>query len=98
MSFVLKPVRTPFYELSQTLAAEFAGSRCLRMHIDCSETEDILVYPYFKDTLLGIIQGNPDFPVMERKRILRRVGEAIQELHAFDWIHIGASSTICTSN
>ncbi|KAH6723144.1 kinase-like domain-containing protein [Leptodontidium sp. MPI-SDFR-AT-0119] len=66
--FVLKPVRRPFYELSRTLAAEFAGSRRLRMHIDCNEIEDILVYPYFRDTLLGIIQNDPDFPTTERKK------------------------------
>ncbi|KAL5329987.1 hypothetical protein ACEPPN_003509 [Leptodophora sp. 'Broadleaf-Isolate-01'] len=86
--FVLKPVRRPFYELSRTLAAELAGSRRLRMHIDCNEIEDILVYPYFRDTLLGIIQNDPDFPTTERKKILQRVGEAIQELHARDWVHI----------
>ncbi|KAH9220257.1 kinase-like domain-containing protein [Leptodontidium sp. 2 PMI_412] len=66
----------------------FAGSRRLRMHIDCNEIEDILVYPYFRDTLLGIIQNDPDFPTTERKKILQRVGEAIQELHARDWVHI----------
>ncbi|KAK0111174.1 hypothetical protein ONS95_001550 [Cadophora gregata] len=87
-SFVLKRVRKHFYELSQTLAAEFAGSRRLRMHIDCSEREDILVYPYYRETLLDIIQSDPDFPITERKKILQRVGEAIQELHARDWIHI----------
>jgi tRNA A-37 threonylcarbamoyl transferase component Bud32 len=69
------------------------------MHVDCNETEDVLVYPFFKDTLLGIIQNDPDFPAMERKKILQRVGEAIQELHAKDWIHIGAPpSTIRKSN
>ncbi|KAF2433944.1 kinase-like protein [Tothia fuscella] len=86
--FVRKPVRKPFYELSRTLAGEFAGSRRLRIHIDCNETEDILVYPFFRDTLLGIIQNDPDFPATERKKILRRVGEAIQELHSKDWIHM----------
>ncbi|KAL6707652.1 hypothetical protein ACN47E_004002 [Coniothyrium glycines] len=87
-SFVLKPVAKPFYELSQTLAAEFAGSSRLRMHIDHNETDDILVYPYFRDTLLGIIQNNPDFPPTERKKILKHTGEAIHELHARDWVHL----------
>ena len=64
------------------------------MHTDCNEKEGVLVYPYFRDTLLAIIQGDPDFPVAERKKILRRVGEAIQELHGKDWIHIGTLSAI----
>ncbi|KAH7333305.1 hypothetical protein BKA65DRAFT_527512 [Rhexocercosporidium sp. MPI-PUGE-AT-0058] len=73
--FVLKPVGRSFYALSRTLTAEFAGSRRLRIHVDCNETEDILVYPYFRDTLLAIIQNDPNFA-------------AIQGLHARDWIHI----------
>jgi serine/threonine protein kinase len=68
------------------------------MHIDYNETEDILVYPYFRDTLLGIVQNDPNFPPTERKKILQHIGEAIQELHARDWIHIGAAFTICRSN
>ncbi|KAK3364123.1 kinase-like domain-containing protein [Lasiosphaeria hispida] len=87
-SFVFKRVSRPFYDLSRRLAAEFAGSRRLRMHIDCNQEEGILFYPYFRDTLLALIQGDPDFPLVERKKILRRVGEAIQELHGKDWIHI----------
>jgi len=58
------------------------------MHTDCNEKESILVYPYFKNTLLAIIQGDPEFPVLERKKILRQAGEAIGELHGKDWIHI----------
>lgn len=96
--FVLKAVTKPFFELSQTLAAEFAGSSRLRMHIDCNERQDILVYPYFRDTLLGLIQNDPDFPPTERKKILQHVGEAIQELHARHWIHLGAPFTICRSD
>jgi tRNA A-37 threonylcarbamoyl transferase component Bud32 len=64
------------------------------MHIDCNQEEDILVYPYFRSTLLALIQEDPDFPPAERKKILQRVGEAIQELHGKDWIHIGTLSTI----
>ncbi|KAK0627075.1 kinase-like domain-containing protein [Immersiella caudata] len=87
-SFVFKRVSPRVYDLSQNLAAEFAGSRRLRMHIDCNEKEHILFYPYFRDTLLALIKGDPGFPLVERKKILRRVGEAIQELHGKDWIHI----------
>ena len=88
-SFVLKRVPRPFYDQSVHLAAEFEGSRRLRMHVDCNQEEGILVYPYFRCTLLALIQDDPEFPVPERKKILRRTGEAIQELHAKDWIHIG---------
>lgn len=66
--FVFKRVSKPFYDLSLKLVAEFTGARRLRMHIDCNEKEDALVYPYFRDTLLAITQGDPDFPVTERKK------------------------------
>lgn len=38
------------------------------MHIDCNEEQGILIYPYFRDTLLGLIKGDPAFPLEERKR------------------------------
>lgn len=57
------------------------------MHVDCNPEEGILVYPYFRGTLLALIQEDPDFPPAERKKILRRVAEAIQELHAKGWMH-----------
>ncbi|KAL9104869.1 MAG: hypothetical protein Q9163_000255 [Psora crenata] len=58
------------------------------MHIDHNQEERILVYDYFRDTLLALIKDHPDFPTEERKKILRLTGEAVQELHANDWIHI----------
>lgn len=64
------------------------------MHIDCNEEQGILIYPYFRDTLLGLIKGDPAFPLEERKKILRCAGEAIQELHRKDWVHIGMFSPI----
>ena len=66
------------------------------MHIDCNEEESILVYPYFKDTFLALNQKDPDLPVLERKKILRLVGEAIQELHSKDWVHLGTLSATQT--
>ncbi|KAK5634965.1 hypothetical protein RRF57_010677 [Xylaria bambusicola] len=87
--FVFKRVRSrPLYDLFLHLAAEFAGSRRLRMHIDRSQDEGILVYPYFTGTLLGLIQEDPHLRSAEKKKILQCVGEAIQELHAKDWVHI----------
>ena len=56
------------------------------MHIDCNEEDCILIYPYFRTTLLALIQEDPDFPPAERKKILRRIGEGIQELHNKNWI------------
>lgn len=64
------------------------------MHTDCNAEEGVLVYPYFRDTLLALIQDDADFPAVERKKILRRVGEAMQELHDKDWIHSGTLSSI----
>jgi serine/threonine protein kinase len=93
-NFVFKRASRPFYELSQRLAAELAGTRRLRIHVDCNQEELILFYPYFRDTLLALIQDDPDLSLMERKKILRRVAEAIQELHSKDWIHLGTLSAI----
>ena len=59
------------------------------MHIDHNQEERNLVYDYFRDTLLALIRDHPDFPPAERKKILRLAGEAVQELHANDWIHRG---------
>jgi serine/threonine protein kinase len=82
-------VPRPFYDLSQRLARDIESSRRLRVHTDCNYEEAVLVYPYFKSTLLSLIQDDPEFPWEGRKKILRQVGEAIQELHGKDWIHIG---------
>lgn len=88
-SFVFKRVSQPFYDLSQHLALQFAGSGRLRVHMDANQDERILVYPYFKNTLLALITEDPDFPPAERVKVLRVVAEAIQELHSKDWIHNG---------
>jgi hypothetical protein len=88
-SFVFKRVPRPFYNLSLRLATEFSGSCRLRMHIDCNQEEGLLIYPCFRGTLLALIQDGLELPLAERKKILRRTGEAIQELHSKDWIHIG---------
>ncbi|OAL56909.1 kinase-like protein [Pyrenochaeta sp. DS3sAY3a] len=87
-SFVLKRVPKPFYDLSLRLAAELPDSHRLRIYIDHSQEEGILIYPYFRDTLLALIQGDADLRMAERKKILRCTGEALQELHHKDWIHI----------
>lgn len=61
------------------------------MYIDCNQEEYILVYPYFRSTLLTLVQEDPDFPPAEQKKILRYTGEGIQELHSKNWIHISTA-------
>lgn len=90
-SFVYKRVPKPFFDLSQRMAGDFSSPRWLRMHIDCSSKESILVYAYFRDTLLALLRDDPAFPPNERLKIMRGVGEAIQELHRKDWVHTGLS-------
>lgn len=78
-----------FFQLSQELAREFAGTRRLRLHVDYNEEEQTLVYEYFRHTFLALLNSYPDFPLTEVKKILQYTGEAVKELHAKDWIHIG---------
>jgi hypothetical protein len=75
--------------MSLRLKQEFKDSRRLQMHVDHNPDEHVLVYPYFRHTLLALIREYPDFPVVERKKILRFTAEAIKEFHDQDWIHIG---------
>ncbi|KAI1174832.1 kinase-like domain-containing protein [Nemania sp. FL0916] len=86
--FVFKRVPEPIYNLSLYLTTEFTNSRRLRIHVDSNEQERILIYPYYKDTLLALIKKDPKLHMIERRKILRCVGEAVQELHHKDWIHI----------
>ncbi|KAK4251307.1 kinase-like protein [Corynascus novoguineensis] len=87
-SVVFKQESKPIFDLSRRLADEFAGSRQLRMPIDFNPEDRIVVYPYFTDTLLALMRADPDFPPAELKKILRYVGEAIQEFHAKGWLHL----------
>lgn len=59
------------------------------MHVDLNEDENILIYPYYQKTLLGLLREDSNVSDTARKKILRRTGEAIQELHRKDWIHLG---------
>jgi len=59
------------------------------MHIDYNQEERILVYNYFRHTLLALITEYPDFPAAERKKILRSTGEAVKEFHDKGWIYLG---------
>ncbi|XMA19889.1 hypothetical protein WAI453_012680 [Rhynchosporium graminicola] len=87
-SFVFKRVSESFFTLSQTLKSEFAGTSRLRMHIDHNQEEHILVYKYFRHTLLALITEYPDFPAAGINKILRDIAEAIKEFHDKGWIYI----------
>jgi serine/threonine protein kinase len=58
------------------------------MHVDFNQEERILVYKYFRHTLLALITEYPDFPATEIKKILRCTGEAVKEFHDKGWIHL----------
>ncbi|KAG7104713.1 Serine/threonine-protein kinase ppk4 like [Verticillium longisporum] len=78
----------PFYDKFLRLSADLPPSKRLRLHIDCNPEENALIYPYFNGTLLDLIRDDPGLRSTPRVKILRHVAEAIQELHAKDWIHI----------
>ncbi|EPE05817.1 serine threonine protein kinase [Ophiostoma piceae UAMH 11346] len=86
--FVYKRVSESFFGLSQELATTFHDTDCLRMHTDYNEDQHVLVYPYFRDTLLGLIQSDPTFPPSERPKILRATAEAINQMHSQGWVHL----------
>jgi hypothetical protein len=65
------------------------GSSRLRVHTDCNEKDNTLIYPFYRTTSLALVQEDPDFPVGELQKILRCVGEGLQELHSKDWMHAG---------
>lgn len=88
-SFIVKHVSEQFFRVSQQIADDFSSSERLRVHTDANEKESILVYPYYRDTLLDLLKNDPDFPPLERLKIMRAVTVAVAELHAKGWIHAG---------
>ncbi|KLU82947.1 serine/threonine protein kinase [Magnaporthiopsis poae ATCC 64411] len=87
-SFVLKRPFPHTYNRSLDFAAELAGSRRLRLHVDRDLDGEILVYPFFRTTLFDLIKEDPEFPVFERSKIITTVAEAIQEMHKNSWAHL----------
>lgn len=55
------------------------------------------MYPYFRGSLFELIQGNPELSVANRKEVLRRLAEAICELHIKDCLHLGNKIPTCGS-
>ncbi|CRK16643.1 hypothetical protein BN1708_002900 [Verticillium longisporum] len=86
--YIVKRIPRPFYDKFLRLSADLPPSKRLRLHIDCNPEENALIYPYFNGTLLDLIRDDPGLRSTPRVKILRHVAEAIQELHAKDWIHI----------
>ncbi|KAK4198307.1 kinase-like domain-containing protein [Triangularia verruculosa] len=88
-SFVLKQPIPRYYEQALDIAAEFPdGSQYLRHPTDHIKEPHTLVYPYYKTTLLDLITEFPEFPVVERLKVLRHVAQGIKELHDREWLHL----------
>lgn len=97
--FILKRVRRNRFERAVQLAAAMQGSRRLRLHVDSNEQWGVLLYPYYTHTLDEILLLQPGevpatLSLIERKKVLWMVGEAIQELHAKDWTHNGTRAAV----
>lgn len=88
-TYAVKRVPPSRFGWLQRLETQLRSSQHLRVHTDYNEEENLLIYPFYRSTLLGLIQDYPDFPPEERRAILRRVGEGLQELHSRDWMHAG---------
>lgn len=86
---MLKHSSPSIFEQSLRHKREILDAARLRMHVDYNLEEQTLVYEYYRDDLLALIQDNPGFPLEARKQILRETGKALKVLHDEDWIHIG---------
>jgi serine/threonine protein kinase len=71
------------------LKREFTDTGQLRTHVDANEDELTLLYEYFDHGLLSLVQNNPHLSLKARKFILQQVGQAVECLHAKNWIHLG---------
>ncbi|KXX80880.1 hypothetical protein MMYC01_202076 [Madurella mycetomatis] len=89
-SVVFKQELKSIFDLSRPLADEFAGAHRLPMPIDFNPGDRILIYPCHRDTLLDLMRAGLDYPPAEQKKVLRYLGEAIQEFHTKDWPHLGS--------
>ncbi|KAG2019054.1 hypothetical protein GB937_005345 [Aspergillus fischeri] len=87
-SFVLKPVSKSIFEHSMILKREFPDTCQLRTHVDANEDELTLVYDYFEHDLLSLVQNDSNLSLKARKCILQQVGQAVESLHAKNWIHL----------
>ncbi|KAI0179711.1 kinase-like domain-containing protein [Hypoxylon sp. FL1284] len=76
------------YHLSRQLEHEFGGVRGLRMHVDFNDEENVLIYPRYTHTLHTLMRDEPDLSMQNRRKILRRVVEAIHQLHLRFYVHL----------
>jgi serine/threonine protein kinase len=88
-------VSESFLEHLQELRAEFESHPRLRIHVNKIEKESILVYEYFKNDLLALVQNYPPLPLTARKKILKEIGNTLTEMHKKNWIHLGTKLTAC---
>ncbi|WPB04330.1 uncharacterized protein RHO25_008976 [Cercospora beticola] len=86
-SYVLKRMPKHCFDLSNRIAKDVPSSPRLRMHVDCKRDESLLVYDYYCDTFLELLQNDPGLMPDERIKIMQRVAEAVQQLHSKDWVH-----------
>jgi serine/threonine protein kinase len=70
------------------LKTEFPDTWQLRTHVDANEDKLTLFYEYFEYDLLSLVQ-NKLLSLKARKFILQEVGQAVECLHAKNWIHLG---------
>ncbi|PPJ51631.1 hypothetical protein CBER1_08836 [Cercospora berteroae] len=85
--YVLKRMPKHSFDLSKRIAKDVASSPRRRMHVDCKGDESLLVYDYYCDTFLKLLQNDPGLMPDERIKIMQRVAEAVQRLHSKDWAH-----------
>jgi serine/threonine protein kinase len=69
------------------LKTEFPDTWQLRTHVDANEDKLTLFYEYFEYDLLSLVQ-NKRLSLKARKFILQEVGQAVECLHAKNWIHL----------
>lgn len=97
--FIFKRVPTSFFKLSQRIANDFPMSSRLRMHVDSNTQESTLVYPYFRDTLLALLEDDADFPPTRGSRscgelerqsrtFIQRIGSIPVLLLSIDWRYV----------
>lgn len=86
--FVLKPVSKSIFEGLQEFKDEFGDNPRLRNYVDHDEKENVLVYEYFIDDLLSLVERF-FLPLEVRKAILKEVGLGLNDIHTKHWIHLG---------
>lgn len=64
------------------------------MNVDSNVDESVLIYRYSTGTLLSLLRDKPEVSKFQLKLVLRKISEAVKELHDKDWIHLGEFSSL----